>query len=1036
MDIWASIDAGLNEPAETPSIHDILSDTYDLSRYYPRRIGAVSVAHFTRSGGQDYHVLKNTAQRGYVRLDESGYFLWQLMDGTRSVKDLMVAYFEAFKRLDRDGVIGLIRRLQREGMLVGNQHDAYKLIGSQLRTDDLLSRLQQFRAILFRKSVTVSGLDRPVTESYRHVVRYLFSMPFLVVYPLILLVGLYCFGALLQSGQYSLYNVANSAGLGLVVLLVVNATMVTIHEAGHAYALKHYGLDVPAGGLVFYLGLPCFFVDATDAWMAPRRQRIMVALAGPYSTALISSLLALMLILVPDLPASGIMFKLALWGYISACINLYPLLEFDGYYVLVDLLDVPMLRRKSFQFLRHRLPDLATGKSIASAREWLLGGYGLLAFLSTGALLVLSLFVVKWRIDRIFGAFDGSGSLLSGSLTVAIAVFLAVPVVLAVLGLLVWSGARILRLIKSSGITTNVFLVTVIGISGVIFFSLAVGLLIPDDAQFTAWETGRLGGGLLTAIFAFWARRLCVGSRKATLMFVLILAGIATTLVSGVHLINDGESDSAIDTAAGTMGLVGLVVYLRLRYFNGLPNGASSVSWLTIGFGLLAATVSGLIQTEDSTALLLLSRTAWLICALGLGGLILSHKTVEFRRPVTDMSLEMRDQEYLWRVLTYYVSGLDINLGLLEGDKCRGRVARALAQASETADLHFVFLAGSLVEDQPPDGIHDAAGRYRTALGVAMDLYQREFGHSHWRRLSVFLYDRLSWQQRELLDEHLLYGSRLDPDPDPELRGQVLDLVRSTSLFGDLPEQAIRQLSKAFKTVYMAAGDTIVSEGESGDRFFLIQAGIALVTKRAAYEDAVVGHLFPGDYFGELALLYDAPRNATIRCTTDMTVLELPQAAFDHLLRHSLTAVAGIEIGIEMIQFLRPIPLFSSFGPQKLSELFRLLHSMIYEEGSIIVTKGETGDRFYLVKSGEVAVLSEADEEAEHMAILGPGEYFGEIGLLRDMPRTATIRAASNVELMVLERRDFEKLVSTHEAATKYLNVVAGRRLHRLQSSN
>lgn len=1038
MDIWASIDTGLNEAAETSSIYDILSDAFDMSLYYPRRIGAVSVAHFARSGGQDYHVLKNNTQAGYVRLDESGYFLWQLMDGTRSVKDLMVAYFEEFKRLDRDGLLGLIRRLQRERMLVGSHHDAYKLIGSQLRTDTLLSRLQQFRSILFRKSLTIAGLDRPVAETYRYAVQYLFKAPFLLVYPLMLLAGLFCFGSLLQSGQYSLYSVASSAGLGLVVLLVVNAMVVTIHEAGHAYALKHYGLDVPTGGLVFYLGLPCLFVDATDAWMAPKRQRIMVALAGPYTTALVSSLLALVLYLVPELPGSGIVFKLVLWGYVSACINLYPLLEFDGYYVLMDLLDIPMLRRKSFQFLRHRLPDIVIGKSTASFREWLLGGYGMLAFLSTGALLILSLFVVKWRIDRVFGAFDGGASLFSGSLTVAIATFLAVPVVLAVLGLTVWGVSRILGVIKASGIPESVSLVTVVGFSIIIFYSLAVGLLIPDDVQFTAWETGRLGGGLLTAILAFWAWRLCAGSRSATLMLVMTLTGVAATLVSGAHLLISGELDSVPDMAAGTLGLVGLLIYVCVYYMNGLPRGKSSVAWLTIGSGLLAATVGGLllIQSEDSLGALVLSRTAWLICALGLAGLILAHYTLEFRRPETDMSPEMRDQEQLWHVLTYYVAGLDMNLGLVSGDKCRGRVARALAQASETADLHLVFNAGSLVEDRPPDGIQDAAGRYRTALGVAMDLYQREFGRNQWRRLSAFLYDRLSWQQRELLDEHLLYGSMIDSNPEQDLSGPVIELVRATALFGDLPEQAIRQLSKAFRLVNMEAGDTIVSEGESGDRFYLIQAGIALVTKQGEFEEEVVGHLFPGDYFGELALLYNVPRNATVRCTTDMTVLELPQGAFDHLLRHSLTAAAGIGIGIEMRQFLRQIPLFASFGPQKLTQLLSLLQPVVYEEGSIIVAKGETGDRFYLVKSGEVVVLNEAEEDMEHRAILGPGEYFGEIGLLRDIPRTATIRAASNVELMVLDRRDFEKLVSGHEPATKYLNMVAGRRLHRLQSSS
>ncbi len=202
--------------------------------------------------------------------------------------------------------------------------------------------MTSLKTVLFRKTLAVGGLDTRLAWVYQQFGWLFFSKTLRWLYPLLLIVGVLTFIHLLQDGQFSIYQVANSSGLGLLVLILINAWMVSIHEGAHALTLKHYGLDVPRGGLIFYFGLPCFFVDATDAWMAPRQQRIAVALAGPYSTALCASFLAVLLILYPTMPGGDLLFKVALWGYVSVLINLYPLLEFDGYYILIDLLNMPI----------------------------------------------------------------------------------------------------------------------------------------------------------------------------------------------------------------------------------------------------------------------------------------------------------------------------------------------------------------------------------------------------------------------------------------------------------------------------------------------------------------------------------------------------------------------------------------------------------------------------------------------------------------------------------------------------------------------
>ena len=151
------------------------------------------------------------------------------------------------------------------------------------------------------------------------------------------------------------------------------------------------------------------------------------------------------------------------------------------------------------------------------------------------------------------------------------------------------------------------------------------------------------------------------------------------------------------------------------------------------------------------------------------------------------------------------------------------------------------------------------------------------------------------------------------PEPDRS----IVDLLTSTALFPDLPEEALVQMGRAFKSVSLAAGEEVVREGEPGDTFYIVQTSIAVVVRNGELDEIVEGHLNPGDYFGEMALLTDAPRAATVRCATDVVLLELPQTAFDYLLRDSMSSMAEVGAGIESLQFLRPIPLFRSFGPAK-----------------------------------------------------------------------------------------------------------------------
>ncbi|HEX3254569.1 MAG TPA: MFS transporter [Gaiellaceae bacterium] len=125
------------------------------------------------------------------------------------------------------------------------------------------------------------------------------------------------------------------------------------------------------------------------------------------------------------------------------------------------------------------------------------------------------------------------------------------------------------------------------------------------------------------------------------------------------------------------------------------------------------------------------------------------------------------------------------------------------------------------------------------------------------------------------------------------------------------------------------------------------------------------------------------------------------------------------------LQLLQAIPIFSPLSPPVLERLAAELTPVQALESEEIIRKGDHGDRFYVVSSGEVEVLVDGRPPRRE----GAGSYFGEIALLRDVPRTATVRAASDVELFALDRDDFLPAVTGHSGSVQAAEAVIGARM-------
>jgi CRP-like cAMP-binding protein len=130
-------------------------------------------------------------------------------------------------------------------------------------------------------------------------------------------------------------------------------------------------------------------------------------------------------------------------------------------------------------------------------------------------------------------------------------------------------------------------------------------------------------------------------------------------------------------------------------------------------------------------------------------------------------------------------------------------------------------------------------------------------------------------------------------------------------------------------------------------------------------------------------------------------------------------------IPVRELNLVRSLPLFSALAVPLVERIASNLIPVRAAAGAVIVKEGDTGDRLYIIAEGEVEVSIEGVPVRRQ----GPGEFFGEIALLLDVPRTATVKAVSHVALFALERWLFLEVLTGHRQVREGAEAVADERL-------
>lgn len=318
-----------------------------LQRQRPQRIEHWTMERQEGRDGAAVYILKDTKHHRYVKLLEQGAFLWDLMDGQHTVRELTVAFFTRYHRFGLDEVMGVMMQLHMAGFVRIQGIDRSR-VGEMAE----LSSLQRLGLRLMPwliRYFALPDLDGLVTALYRYLLRPLYFRPAQIFLFVATIAGAMLFVRYLITGDVQLQgasfgNLALFTGVGFIVQGL-------LHEVAHAVTCKHHGREVHRAGVGWYFFLPVAFVDTSDIWLAGKWARATVAFAGPYANFLLSGSATLLIPLITDPTAQMVLFNFATTGYILGITNLNPLLAFDGYYVLMDLLDVPNLRAKALAFL-------------------------------------------------------------------------------------------------------------------------------------------------------------------------------------------------------------------------------------------------------------------------------------------------------------------------------------------------------------------------------------------------------------------------------------------------------------------------------------------------------------------------------------------------------------------------------------------------------------------------------------------------------------------------------------------------------------
>ncbi|HUF38959.1 MAG TPA: cyclic nucleotide-binding domain-containing protein [Anaerolineales bacterium] len=1005
-----------------------------------------------------YTILKNQTRRTYLRLNPDQYRIWERMDGRTTVQELIVENYMATGQFAHATVARLVADLRAQEMLTEPEVRVWSRVRERVEQRGLLYRLSAPARFILTQKLAINGIDGAIEALYRSVGWVFFTKPMQAVYLLLSIGGLIAFSQVVRNPE--LVFIGDNYVRGIALIWLASILPVVVHELGHALTVKHFGREVPRGGLMLFFGMPAAFVETTDIWMEGRKARLAVTWNGPYTGLIIAGGLSLVLYFFPAFPWNSFFFKMIGFAYFTVFMNVNPLLKYDGYYLLSDALEIPALRERSLAFVRGKFFKRLAERRRFNREEWVQTVYGLLSLVWTVYAVYLMSYFWQTRIREGVEVLFGSGySVVARFFSLLLIAGIFSFVVLLVLGLVRLVQTLIRRFVRSGGLARH-------GRLGLYLALLAGGLglglaLVLDRWAALAGTAAGLGAAAVLWSFARRYRGSLRGLSLQALAIGLALAGLqqAATLLPAMDPLRGPIFWAAVAVLVLSAAFLAWQVARTLPAVALLVGGAAGIG-VFFGFGMLGTGLAVQVAGGLTAAL-----GAWNFASLSGGArapaaLLVTAGTLLYlaARDLTAALLIAGGAIHWITAQLPTLSEDPANTGSKKTQRAVGLavatiVRRVIAQVFFEMGRHGVHRLGlEFTRAMAAQGLklriegnrffdEEFANRTVVSLteiyGLAFDelhgLLCRELGEASGNLAFSYGVDRLPWQNREVMLELVFSRSAWSGSLNrrhAESKDQLITFLKRVPIFISLADEDLARIASALQSEHFAADAVVMREGDPGDRFYIIERGHATFwQKDESGTEVQVHEKGAGQFFGEVALVANKPRNATVRAETPLNVLTLSQADFNQLVREYVSLEKDVDPRVYRSWLLRSMPIFDELESHELEWLALNMRRETVAAGEVLFREGDPGDRFYIVESGRLIVARTQGGQTTEIAQPTTGEYVGEIALLQNIPRTATVTAAEDTVVWSLAGEDFLDLTSGYKTLGRVVSDTGTRRM-------
>jgi CRP-like cAMP-binding protein len=257
-------------------------------------------------------------------------------------------------------------------------------------------------------------------------------------------------------------------------------------------------------------------------------------------------------------------------------------------------------------------------------------------------------------------------------------------------------------------------------------------------------------------------------------------------------------------------------------------------------------------------------------------------------------------------------------------------------------------------------------------------------------------------------------------------------ILKSIDFFSDVESEVIQKIAKSILYFEYDRDDIICRHGKFDDHFYVILSGsVRAVIPTEENPKFELFTLQEGDFFGEEIIFSTMPRENSIIVNESMLALTLDRDALKHLMNSSARIKSLIDkqyIDRKLRNDLRKVPIFTNLNEKLFQEVLESVELHSVAKNTVIFDEGDEGDSFYLIRNGEVKVYRDVEKKQRIIAILSEGEFFGEMALVSDEKRNASVEIAKNADLVKLSKEDFADITSKDSNLMKDLAAITAER--------